>query len=74
MKLKEIIEMYQQEIDFIEEWTELQCKEIIFDSEYCNWNSVTSTFDKRIFKKECLLFLIETNDGIRFGGFVYQQI
>ena len=48
--------------------------EIVFDSKINNWKQNKSEFDKLIFKKQNLLFLIETNDGIKFGGFISKEI
>ena len=49
-------------------------KEIIFDSNIHKWKYKESKFDSFILNKENLLFLIETNDKIKFGGFVSSKI
>ena len=47
---------------------------MIFDSTIHNWNIYTSEFDKIIYGKEKLIFLMEdTNDNI-FGGFINSKI
>ena len=77
-KLNEQHEMiksnYEKEIKYIEEWTGLQCDSILFDSDICDWNQNSSTFDKHIWNKEKLVFLIETENDIRYGGFIYSKI
>ena len=77
-KLKEIKEETKQlrskEITQIENFTELEFANVIFDSEYCEWNKNTSTFTKRIKDNENLLFIVEVNEKITIGGFVYEKI
>ena len=38
------------------------------------WKRKTSTFDLHILNKEKLAFIVETEDNIRYGGFVYSKI
>ena len=47
---------------------------VLFDSDFCDWNTDTSTFDKRLLNKKQIVILIETDDGIKFGGYVEKQI
>ena len=54
----------------IEADIELLSKEIIFDTEYCNWNGIYSTFFDRIINRSKLLFLIEDNRDNKFGAFI----
>ena len=52
----------------------MKTNSIIFDSDICNWNRKTSTFDKHIWNKNKIAILIENEYGIRYGGFIYSQI
>ena len=58
----------------IEKWTKLKMKEIIFDSKIHNWNLQECNFHEKIFNKQNLLFLIETDENIKFGGFISSKI
>ena len=49
-------------------------KEIVFDSNIHNWKKDESEFDDLILNKQNLLFLIETDDNIKFGGFISSKI
>ena len=44
------------------------------ESDICDWSIETSTFDKHVFNKKNFAFLIATEDGIRYGGFLYSTI
>ena len=69
MKTNPIKEMKQ-----LEEWSFSLFDSIIFDSNVCDWNTDTSTFDERILNKKQIVILIETDDGIKFGGYVEKEI
>ena len=71
---EKILTQYQKEIQSVEKMCDLRYKELIFDTEICNWDQYTSTFDQRIYGKEQLVFLIEDTKGNMFGGFVNEKI
>ena len=73
-KKQQIINVFQKEINQLEQWTELKTKSIVFDTEICDWNRKTSTFDKHIWNKNNIGILIENEYGIRYGGFIYSTI
>ena len=58
----------------IERWCEMKLDFVVFDSDIHNWEKNNSNFISLIWKKRNLLFLIETTDGIKFGGFVSVKI
>ena len=58
----------------IEAWTKMKMKDIVFDSTIHKWKKDESEFDKLILNKENLLFLIQTDDNIKFGGFISSKI
>ena len=58
----------------IEEWTSLKCTDIIFDSNVDNWSEDTSVFNERIIGKKQLLFLIEDEDGEKFGYYLNTEV
>ena len=62
--------MNEQEIDQLEEWTGLKCDEILFDSNIDDWTIGSSTFYNYINGKKQLLFLIEDEDGEKFGYYI----
>ena len=53
----------------LEYWTQLKYSEILFDSEKDNWNENTSIFNSKIIGKKRLIFMIEEEDGEKFGYF-----
>ena len=65
---------YQIELNQLEKWSGMQCGEIIFDSEKDNWNEESSVFNDRIIGKKSLTFLIEDEDGERFGYYFNNRI
>ena len=54
----------------LEEWTGLKCSGIVFDSNIDDWNTNTSEFNERIIGKKQLIFLIEDEDGEKFGYYL----
>ena len=62
------------EIIQIEKWTNMKVSEIVFDSKKHNWKEDKSVFDQLILNKQNLIFLIETEDNIKFGGFISSKI
>ena len=49
-------------------------KEVAFDSNIHNWKEDESEFYYLILNKQNLIFLIETDDNIKFGGFISSKI
>ena len=72
IKRKEILTSSEQKQ--IEEWTSLQCSEILFDSTIHNWSIETSQFDDLIMNKSKLLFIITESSGEKFGYYLNTQI
>ena len=58
----------------LEEWTSLKCSDIVFDSNVDNWSEDTSEFNEKIIGKKQLAFLIETEDGEKFGYYLNTEI
>ena len=73
-RTEKIIQQYSNEINQISRWTRSEMDSVVFDSDICQWSIDDSTFDKHIFDKEKVALLIETETGIRYGGFVYSMI
>ena len=67
---KQIKETRMNDMKQIESWTGLQCGEILFDSEYDNWNVDSSIFDEKIVGKRQIVFLIEEEKGEKFGYYL----
>ena len=68
MKQIKTIEMKQ-----LEEWSLLEFDSILFNSEINDWKQYNSSFDKRLLNKQQIVILIETDDGIKFGGYVENE-
>ena len=58
----------------IEAWSEATFKEIVFDSDVDNWAENISVFDKHVFGKEKLVFMIEDEENNVFGGYLNTKI
>ena len=64
----------EEEMKQIEEWTKSLFKEILFDTDYCDWSSEKSSFNKRIEGKENIIIIIEDINNNVFGGYVHKTI
>ena len=53
-------------INQIQELTGKQFKEVLFDTDICNWNRFNSTFDKRIFGKDQIV--LNVTNRIKMAG------
>ena len=61
------------EIEKIQQETGLEMKEIIFDTNCCDWGNNT-LIKEYVMYKDNLLFLIEIDDNLKIGGFIYDRI
>ena len=74
-EMKEIKEIQKRnEIAQLEEWIGLKYKEVIFDSDISEWRQGKSVFDKRIFGKDKMAFIIEDSEHNKFGCFINSVI
>ena len=64
----------RERIQILEELTQKQFNEILFDSNLCDWNIFTSEFDSRIFNKENIAILITDDENNVFGCFINSPI
>ena len=69
-RLENMKQTNQIQIKQFEQWTSLKCDEILFDNEIDDWNVDTSIFNQRIIGKKHLLFLIEDENGEKFGYYL----
>ena len=67
-------ELKKEEKIQIQEWCHLKMKKIIFDSNIHNSKLNESQFDSLVLNKSNLLFLIQSDDDIQFGGFISTKI
>ena len=58
----------------LEEWTNLKCSEIVFDTEKDKWKAGNCVLNKNIIGKKQLLFLIEDEDGEKFGYYLNTEV
>ena len=58
----------------LEEWTNKRCCGVVFDSDIDNWNENTSLLNEKIIGKKQLVFLIEDEDGEKFGYYLNNEI
>ena len=63
-----------KELKQLEEWCELKCNKLLFDSNVDNWSKWTSVFNERIIGKKQLIFLIEDEDHELFGYYLNTKI
>ena len=62
------------EMKQLEDWTELKCGDILFDSNVDDWAMRTSVFDSKIKGKKQLIFLIEDENDEKFGYYLNTEI
>ena len=67
-------EILVQKIKIIEETTGRNCKNVLFDSNICQWDRYYSSFDKRLFGKKQLTFIIETEDNNFICFYIHSQL
>ena len=58
----------EKEMNYLENWSEMIYKEMIFDSDYCDWDWGKSSFDKRLLNRENYAIIIEDTENNIFGG------
>ena len=63
-----------KEKKYLEKWTGLKCSDVLFDSQYDNWSRKTSLFDKRIIGKKQIIFLIQNEEGEKFGYYLNSEV
>ena len=66
--------LLNHQIKQLEEWTSLKCSDVLFDSDRDNWKERTSVFDSKIIGNKQLVFLIEDEDGEKFGYYLNSEI
>ena len=66
--------MTENEMKQIHIWTNLECREIVFDSQKDNWSIGSSSFNQKIKGKKQLLFLIENTNQEKFGYFLNTNV
>ena len=52
----------------------MKCDEVIFDSEIDSWSRNNSTLNDKIIRRKHLVFLIEDEDGERFGYYLNTKV
>ena len=62
------------EMESIENEVMLKYKEVVFDSEWGDWSMKSSIFDHCIFGKDNLMFLIECENELKVGGYLFEKI
>ena len=58
----------------LEEWTGLECGDVIFDSEIDNWKVNESVFDDKIIGRKQLVIIIEDDHNEKFGYYLNTEI
>ena len=64
----------ENELNKLREWTNLDFGSIIFDSDFDNWSYKTSIFHQKLTNKSNIVILIETTDSITFGCYIESPI
>ncbi|BFU19522.1 hypothetical protein EHI8A_187890 [Entamoeba histolytica HM-1:IMSS-B] len=60
----------KDQIDKVEEWTNLKVGTIIFDSNVDDWSKGSSVFGQRVLNRKNLVFVIKDTKNNVFGGYV----
>ena len=72
--MKEIDSATKQMSYQLEQWCNLYCDEIIFDSDKDNWSKRTSNLNEIIKGRSHLMFVIEDDNNEMFGFYFNKQI
>ena len=64
----------QEQIEQLEEWTDLVADEVIFDSDVDDWGIDTSVFFDRMVNRSQIAIIILDEDGEKFGYFIATEI
>ena len=74
MNFEELKQKNSNHLKQLEEWTELKCCDLLFDSEIDNWLKYYSVLNERIIGKKQLVFVIENENGEIFGYYLNTEI
>ena len=66
-------DLWYNQVKQIEKWTTMKCGEIIFDSDIDDWSQY-EPFNSRVYDRNNLVFLIEDEEGQKFGGYINAKI
>ena len=58
----------------LEDWTKSKCQTVLFDSDIDNWATNSSVFNEKIIGKSKLTFLIEYEEGEKFGYYLNTEV
>ena len=61
-------------MNYLEEWTGLQSSDVLFDTDVNSWSMYTALLNERIFGKKQIVFLIEDEDGEKFGYYLHTTV
>ena len=64
----------EAEMKQLEDWCELKCSDILFDSQIDDWKQHTSVFNSLLLGKKQLMFVIEEEEGEKFGFYLSTQM
>ena len=73
IEMKRHLDLSDYQIQMIQHWTGFKIEETLFDSYVDNWAMNTSCFTQRILGKSHLLFLIDDENGEKFGYYLHTQ-
>ena len=71
--IRKQIGLNDEEINKLQEWTQLKIDEILIDSNIDDWDN-KKFLKSKIFDKSNLLFLFESYDNIKFGFYLNNKI
>ena len=74
VEIRQAMKITTEQHKQLEEWTGLKCTDIVFDSNVDNWSAYTSVLNDRIIGKKQLVFLIEDEDGEKFGYYLNTEV
>ena len=64
----------REEMETLAEWTKRSMDMILFDSNIDDWSRNSSVFNERIVKRDGLVFLIDDENGNRFGFYLATKL
>ena len=72
--MKEDCNLTSNQVKQLEDWTQMKCSDVLFDSTVDDWSHGSNIFNKRITGQRRLMFLLENEDGEKYGYYLNTMV
>ena len=72
--MKEDCNLTSNQVKQLEDWTQMKCSDVLFDSTVDDWSHGSNIFNKRITGQRRLMFLLENEDGEKDGYYLNTMV